>query len=245
MPFGDFIVYVDESGDHGLASIDRDYPVFVLSFCIFRKDEYATEVIPAVSRFKFEWFGHDQVVLHEADIRKKRGSFVFLNERGHNDRFQAGLSRIIETAPFTLVAVVIRKERLVNRYSLPANPYHLALEYGLQRVCGFLEDQGQAGQLTHFVFERRGAREDMELELEFRRLGGPGSTTCRSIPVEIVMADKKTISTGLQLADLTARPIGLRILRPGQPNRAYEILKRKFRTNRAGKVDGWGLKCFP
>jgi hypothetical protein len=35
----DFIIYVDESGDHSLESIDPDYPVFVLSFCIFRKSE--------------------------------------------------------------------------------------------------------------------------------------------------------------------------------------------------------------
>ena len=40
---------------------------------------------------------------------------------------------------------------------------------------------------------------------------------------------KKAInSTGLQLADLTARPIALDVLRPGQSNRAYEIIKRKL-----------------
>ena len=34
--------------DHSLESIDPDYPVFVLSFCIFRKDEYAGRVAPAI-----------------------------------------------------------------------------------------------------------------------------------------------------------------------------------------------------
>ena len=29
--FSDYVVYVDESGDHSLASIDSDYPVFVLA----------------------------------------------------------------------------------------------------------------------------------------------------------------------------------------------------------------------
>ena len=33
--FSDYIVYVDESGDHSLESIDINYPVFVLAFCIF------------------------------------------------------------------------------------------------------------------------------------------------------------------------------------------------------------------
>jgi hypothetical protein len=30
--FSDYIVYVDESGDHGLQSMDATYPVFVLAF---------------------------------------------------------------------------------------------------------------------------------------------------------------------------------------------------------------------
>lgn len=38
--FSEFVVYVDESGDHSLTSIDRNYPVFVLAFCIFYKDHY-------------------------------------------------------------------------------------------------------------------------------------------------------------------------------------------------------------
>ncbi|WIX32645.1 DUF3800 domain-containing protein [Salinicola sp. JS01] len=36
--FSDFVVYVDESGDHGMLNIDANYPVFVLAFCIrYRK----------------------------------------------------------------------------------------------------------------------------------------------------------------------------------------------------------------
>lgn len=35
--FSDYIVFVDESGDHGLVSIDPEYPIFVLGFCIFNK----------------------------------------------------------------------------------------------------------------------------------------------------------------------------------------------------------------
>ena len=37
MDFSDFVIYVDESGDHSLAEIDRYYPIFVLDFCIFSK----------------------------------------------------------------------------------------------------------------------------------------------------------------------------------------------------------------
>ena len=44
----------------------------------------------------------------------------------------------------------------------------------------------------------------------------------------IKFASKQINSTGLQLADLTARPIALKFLRPHQENRAYEIIKTKL-----------------
>lgn len=74
--FSEHIVFVDESGDHGLKSIDPNYPVFVLAFCIFHKIEYANSLVPEMKHFKFKHFGHDQVILHETDIRKDRGDFA-------------------------------------------------------------------------------------------------------------------------------------------------------------------------
>lgn len=50
-PFGDYLVYVDESGDHELTKIDPQYPVFVLLFCIIHKDDYLTRVCPDLQRF--------------------------------------------------------------------------------------------------------------------------------------------------------------------------------------------------
>jgi hypothetical protein len=241
----DYIVYVDESGDHGLESMDPQYPIFVLAFCIFEKRAFAETVVPAMLRFKFAHFGHDQVVLHEHEIRKAKSSFRFLTDAQRRESFMSDLSALVENAPFTVVAVVIQKERLVRRYDTPVNPYTLAMEYGLERVCSFLRERGQGGKLTHFVFECRGAKEDAELELEFLRVTSGANTVCSSVPVSLLMADKKTISTGLQLADLVARPIGLKILRPGQLNRAYDILARKFRCSRGGQISGWGLKVFP
>lgn len=244
-PPGDYIVYVDESGDHGLESIDSQYPVFVLAFCIFEKAVYATQIVPAMIRFKFEHFGHDQIVLHEHDIKKAKEAFRFLTDATKRTAFMNGLNTLLATVPFTIVAVVIRKTQLIDRYARPENPYMLAMEFGLERVCTFLRECGQTGRLTHFVFERRGAREDRDLELEFRRVSSGANPTCSQVPVEIIMTDKKAVSTGLQIADLVARPIGIHVLRPQQPNRAYDIIERKFRRSGRGQIDGYGLKCFP
>jgi hypothetical protein len=37
MEFGDYLVFVDESGDHGLESIDYHYPIVVLCFFVIKK----------------------------------------------------------------------------------------------------------------------------------------------------------------------------------------------------------------
>ncbi|MCE2953641.1 MAG: DUF3800 domain-containing protein [Gemmatimonas sp.] len=242
---GDYIVYVDESGDHGLQSTDPNYPLFVLAFCIFEKSALANTVVPAMLRFKFAHFGHDQVVLHEHEIRKAKNAFRFLTDASLRAAFMKDMSTLIDIAPFTIVAIVIQKERLVKKYHRPENPYAIGLEYGLERVCAFLHENGQDGKLTHFVFECRGPKEDKELELEFRRVTGGANATCSKIPIEIIMADKKTITTGLQLADLVARPIGLHVLRPEQVNRAYDLIQPKLRRGPRGQLDGFGLEVFP
>jgi len=38
--YGDYIVYIDESGDHGMGRIDPGYPIFVLACCISKKCLY-------------------------------------------------------------------------------------------------------------------------------------------------------------------------------------------------------------
>lgn len=245
MTYSDYVIYVDESGDHTLTAIDRDYPVFVLDFCIFRKDNYANVVAPQVQAFKFAHFGHDIVVLHEHEIRKQKPPFVFLKSRDKRDAFMDGLNRLIEQADFTIVAAAIHKERLTQRYAAPGNPYEMALTFCMERAHAFLRDRGQHMLTTHIVVERRGKREDDDLELAFRRIRDGANYVGEMPGFEIIFADKKTNSAGLQLADLTARPIGRHVLDPAQPNRAWDIIEPKLRRSPAGVVRGWGLKVFP
>ena len=72
-----------------------------------------------------------------------------------------------------------------------------------------------------------------------------GNDLKKQLPFALIVADKKTNSEGLQLADLTARPIGLSVLRPDQSNRAAEVLESKFYRDRKGSKWGAGLEVFP
>jgi len=242
--YSDFVVFVDESGDHSLESIDPEYPVFVLSLCIFRKAEYADQVTPAIRHLKFATFGHDMVVLHESDIRRKKGAFSLLSKEPR-EAFLNRLTDIIGRADFQLVSVVIDKRKLKARYTQPEHPYHLALEFGLERIYRLLQEAGQDDRLNHVVCEARGAKEDAELKLAFRHIRDGGNHFNKRLPFELIVADKKTNSEGLQLADLTERPIGLSVLRPDQPNRAAELLEDKFYRDKNGNKNGVGLKVFP
>ncbi len=248
--FSKYIVYVDESGDHSLQSIDDNYPVFVLAFCIFHKRHYSEAIVPALEKFKFNWFGHDQIILHENEIRKESGSFNIFKSRDENLYFLDQLTEIIDRSNFVLISCTIDKRALKTRDELDTNPYHIALRYCMEALYGFLEEKEQAKLRTHIVFECRGKKEDQELELEFRRLCDGNNGLGIDLPFEIQFSDKKAMSSGLQLADLVARPIGLKTVKPDQGNRAFEVLKRKFyceggREHVGQGYEGIGMKIFP
>lgn len=243
--FSDHLVFVDESGDHGMVNVDPGYPMFVLAFCLIGKEDYVERMGPSLRRLKFRFWGHDEQVLHEHEIRKPNESYSFLFNPSKRSEFMEAMNQFVNEAPFQLVAAVIRKSEFAQRYALPANPYELAMEFGLERIYLELYSRSQGTKLTHVVVEKRGVREDNHLELAFRRICDGKNALGKRLPFELVMVPKATNSTGLQLADLVARPIGIKVLRPDQSNRAYEIVEKKLRRSSAGQTKGWGLKVFP
>jgi hypothetical protein len=248
--FSDYVVYVDESGDHSLASINPDFPVFVLALCVIHKRHYAEKIIPAVEKLKFNYFGHDSVVLHEHDIRKQKGDFAFLSHWPTRLEFVGQLSSIMDASNFILIACVVDKTRMSKSEGASTNPYHIALDIGLESLRSFLAEKKQDHLQTHVVVECRGKKEDRELELEFRRICDGNNPGNRQLPFDVVFADKKTNLAGLQLADLVARPVGLNYIRPAQPNQAFDILKRKFycdggREHVGNGYENVGLMIYP
>ncbi len=241
----EFLVFVDESGDHGLESIDPSSPVFVLVFCILTKADYARHLLPALTELKFRHFGHDQIVLHEREIRKDLGDFSVLRDPLKKEQFLSELTTLVAGCPMTVIASVIRKDKLVSRYHYPDNPYAIALQFGLERTHRWLERNGAGSQKTAVLLECRGRREDRELELEFRRICSGGNYRRTTLPLEPRFVPKAANAPGLQLADLIARPIGRVLLDPNQANRAYEVIAAKLDRSPAGDLLGWGLKVFP
>jgi len=245
MLFSDYIVYIDESGDHNLTTITPEYPVFVLAFCVVRKGTYIDTIVPAFQKLKFEFWGHDSVVMHGHEIRKAHGDFNILLNADVRARFLQRVNETIQTSDFTLIAAVIDKARHIAQYKEPADPYGIALTFCMERLQRFLIEHGQANNKTHLQVECRGKAEDAKLELAFRRICDGNNAVGAMNNLEIRFMDKKHNSTGLQLADLVAHPIGRKIINPAQANRAYDTLETKFRRSATGQIRGYGLKVFP
>jgi hypothetical protein len=72
---------------------------------------------------------------------------------------------------------------------------------------------------SHWVFEKRGKREDATVSWAFESLMSSGCTH------EFVAKERGL--AGLEMADMLARPIGLSVLRPAQPNRALEGIRER------------------
>lgn len=209
-PKGMRLVYIDESGGHNLACADPNYPVFVLAAAVFATEPYIQEFVPAITRIKITHLRHDGHPLHEAEIRKRLGSFDFRGDTVRQSMFMESLGALVANHAHAVHAqVILSSHRGAGRADLFAAHRLLAM---LART---------SDEPCVLVLEQRGRSEDMamrqQLEKSAERLG---------LQAQIDFCPKKHAVPGLELADLVARPIGLHALRPGQPNRAFALIER-------------------
>jgi len=232
-----YMVFVDEAGDHNLEKWDKHFPLFVLAFCIMEKSHYCDFVLPSINKLKLKYFNKTSIILHERDIRKQSGDFKNLVEIETQKSFMQDLTGILVNTQFTVISCVINKPCFKGKYEKPEHPYHLATSMCLERLNYFLKENND-DKPTVINFEARGSKEDEELKNTFSRY----CTSCNS---EFNIIPKANNCVGLQFADLIARPIGRHVINPSQPNRAFDIIRNKFRTDESGNYMGRGLKIFP
>jgi len=72
-----YFLFLDESGDHDLGFVDKNFPLFLLCGCVI-KEHYLKEIENKVNTFKQKYFGTTEVILHSRDIRKCQGAFQIL-----------------------------------------------------------------------------------------------------------------------------------------------------------------------
>lgn len=240
-----FIAFVDECGDHSLETIDKDFPVFVLSIVVVRRQDYVETIVPRLAKLKLAYWDHEGVNLHSRDIRKAEGPFSILQHPGRREGFMADLSALVDELPFTLFVVGIDKLRHHARYGANAsNPYELALTFAFERIVHFME--GCAECDLPVIAEARGRNEDRSLEAAFYKMLAQGTYYVEAsrfarLSSRLVIENKLRNIAGIQLADLCAHPSARHILKPRQDNQAYRVVRRHIYQR--GSVRGW--KVFP
>jgi hypothetical protein len=239
-----YIAYFDESGDHGLETIDLTFPMFVLCGCVFKIEDYLQKTLPDFSRIKFDHFGHDAVIFHSRTIRKRLGPFQVLSDKSKREAFMERISDLFLAKPCTIIGAGIDKVRFKRQYTHPIDPYSISLLFCLERLYAYLRDNGEAGRTLTCVFEQRGKAEDEQLAAAFQRICA-GDNSWGALPFHMVFASKLTNMPGLQMADLAAYPIARKIMDMRAANQAFDSLRPCFRRSPYGKVRGWGLKAFP
>lgn len=240
------IVYLDETGDHSLELVDKDFPLFALAMFVCEESTYNQKIVPAVNQFKMDYFGHESIIIHSRDIRKAQKDFGFLTNQQKREEFYVRLNQIMSDAEYNLIVSVIRKQEHKDKYGLNAeNPYDLAMMFAMERLLPLLEDRKQ--DKVYLVAESRGKKEDDDLMLSFLRIANQGTNYIeaerfKKIDFKLKFVPKMMNVVGTQLADLAAYPIARHVLNHQKQNPAYEIVKKKIYKGR-GSI--FGLKIFP
>jgi hypothetical protein len=241
--YSEYIVYGDETGDQSTKSIYDEHPVFALTLCIFSKRDYIEHVVKGFKELKFNFWGHDAIILHGAKLRRQIEDFQFLQNEIRREIFLYELNKTIQNSPFTVISTAIDKRLLKEMRSDLINAYELSLEYCMDSVYRFLHEKNQPGKVTHITIESRGSNFDNELNISFRKIIEKNINRQNIFPLKIIFVDKKANSIGLQIADLVAHPIGRYVANQGNKSRAFDIIVEKFYG--FPNYRGTGLEIFP
>ncbi len=240
------MLFLDESGNHQLDRISKDYPVFVLGGIILDRTYARTVVEPRLSTLKLEFFGRDDIVLHTTEIIRRQNHFAMLEDPALYEQFLSALTQLMSDLEYEVVACVIKKHAYAARYGVAGfDPYHFSLGILVERFAidiGLVTDGG-------IVFvERRRPDLDLALERAWQDLRSTGTARMSAADlddriIDLSVKDKSLNLAGLQLADLVVSPIGRAAL--GKPTRAdWDVVQSKLRR-RNGTYQDHGLVILP
>ena len=254
-PRPEYILFLDECGSPALSPRDNQFPVFCLCGVIVEADRYRA-FDRGWKEWKRRWLGAGDARVHEPAVRTRSGLFYDPDANRSRARM-AALYRRLESLPFTCIAAAIDKTRFRAIYPegrvddfLPTSAYLMCVDFIMERFTHFLCHVGRGAQGTVRA-ESRGLREDALVHHEYIRLHLEGTQFCSEsqfrgyLRPAIQFERKDGNSTGLQSADLMARPIADKILDPSSSPERWGIAAAKLYDGTQNRRSSYGLKIFP
>jgi hypothetical protein len=198
--------------------------------------------------------GSEDAIVHEPDIR--RGDWPFGGPR--RATLLEHLNAAVASLDFTVVAVTVRRAEysaLVGAgpldASLPGQLFLMSLDFLFERIVMALDERFNGGR-ARVVAESRGPREDALLQYEFARLQLGGTSYISSAwfrqqlhPGVIFEGKGGSYATGLQLADLAARPCAEKVANPDITPERWREIRAKLCPGKETKNSILGLKILP
>ncbi|MBR3386253.1 DUF3800 domain-containing protein [Candidatus Saccharibacteria bacterium] len=243
-----YYLFIDESGDPSLKSINHDFPIFALLGILISDKEYE-KLNFEFDRIKIKYFGSKNVIFHSRDIRKCDGVFAKLFDLRTKESFYRALDDVMENTDYKIISSVIKKQEHIDRYGkLADDPYEIGLTFVLEKTLFELDE---LNGFANVMIESRGKNEDSNLAAKYNELMTRGSHQVISsrfmsrLSSRAEYRRKLDNDNGLQMADLCAYPTARHVLHPDQPYPAYDKISNKFRLSNHNRVEGYGIKIFP
>ncbi len=201
------LIYIDETGDHDLLHIDKEYPIFGLGALLISEKEYKI-MDKEIKSIKKEFFNDKKgtFILHALELKRPnnkksdRRNQIMLNSETRTRFYDEFDKRIIKQFSFQVIACFIKKRQMVNTYAYPIDPYHLSFENLLNRIIRY------GGKINTIYAEKRYKDLDAQLIAEYNRLASVGIYSFPSSIVvsrtELKLVNKKENISGLQVIDL-------------------------------------------
>ena len=164
---------------------------------------------------------------------------------------------MIESLEFHLIACVLHRSDYRADYgdhamdpSLPNHLYMMMMDFLMERVAIALETQF-GGMKAEVVAEGRGAKEDALLQYEYARLHLEGTSYIspawfrHALTPGITFEGKDSNDSGLQLADLAARPCGEKVIDPTSTPDRWPQFRDKLCPGKETQHSILGIKIVP
>lgn len=242
-----YFLFIDESGDHGLTTVNPDFPVFLLCGVFISEDNYSN-LKSTFNIIKKGLWGNKDVLFHSRDIRKCEKEFALLFDMDKKRWFYDNLNAAMNDCDYTLVASAIQKENYISQFGRLSNDvYELALSFIIERAVFLLDDMKDDNKELQIIIEKRGKKEDKQLDEHFQRLLSRGTGYVSALrlsnySLSITFKDKKENINGLQLADLAAYPMARFVIEPDRANPAFDLISSKIYSKNGNR---YGLKIYP
>jgi hypothetical protein len=233
-------MFVDESGDDNLATINPQFPVLGIGGVIFDEAAYLATENQKIKDFKIAEIGNDATVLHSYDIRKKQKDFAFLNDPARLASFLAAYQSLVGSLNFSFVSRIIDKQAHLTKYPNPYNPYEWVMELILESYSKILYRRREQGKI---IVEARGGTQDRALRHAYNLVMQRGTNyvsanQLQNTIMSLSFAPKTANINGLQIADISIYTVTATVLYQKFNRRDYLFLRPKFDLHH-------GLKTFP